>query len=311
MKKIKKLILITFLILLIAIISIGTFAGNLLYNIAIDSNFSKNTIYAEYVYKDTYSDKTWLLQRSNYTDEYINSFDNFKLHAYMIKQKKKTSKWVVIAHGYGEEGKLMSINALHFYSLGYNVLIPDLRGSGKSEGDYIGMGWYDRLDICDWIDRIVDDDPNSKIALFGISMGGSTILMSSGEDLPSNVKCIISDCAYTSAYDVFGYELNTYLNTPSFPVVDFTNLVTILRAGYALKDASAIEQVKKSKTPTLFIHGDSDKIVPSYMMDELYNAATCEKEKLLVKDGEHAGSDLADFNAYWDSIKSFLKKHID
>ena len=77
MKKIKKLILITFLILLIAIISIGTFAGNLLYNIAIDSNFSKNTIYAEYVYKDTYSDKTWLLQRSNYTDEYINSFDNF------------------------------------------------------------------------------------------------------------------------------------------------------------------------------------------------------------------------------------------
>ena len=135
--------------------------------------------------------------------------------------------------------------------------------------------------------------------------------MSSGEDLPSNVKCIISDCAYTSAYDVFGYELNTYLNTPSFPVVDFTNLVTMLRAGYSLKDASAIEQVKKSKTPTLFIHGDSDKIVPSYMMDELYDAATCEKEKLLVKDGEHAGSDLADFNAYWDSIKSFLKKHID
>ena len=126
MKKIKKLILITFLILLIAIISIGTFAGNLLYNIAIDSNFSKNTIYAEYVYKDTYSDKTWLLQRSNYTDEYINSFDNFKLHAYMIKQKKKTSNWVIIAHGYGEEGKLMSINALHFYSLGYNILIPDL-----------------------------------------------------------------------------------------------------------------------------------------------------------------------------------------
>lgn len=311
MKIIKKFILITFLILLVAIISMGTFAGNLLYNIAIDSNTSKNAIYAEYIYKVTDSNQSWLLQKSNYTDEYIKSFDNLKLHAYMIKQKKKTSKWVIITHGYGAEGKLMSPNAYNFYSLGYNVLIPDLRGSGKSEGDYIGMGWYDRLDICEWIDSIVDDDPNSEIALFGVSMGASTILMASGEDLPSNVKGIISDCAYTSAYDVLNYELDTYLNTPSFPIVNFTNLITILRAGYSLKDASAINQVTKSKTPILFIHGDSDEIVPCSMMDELYDAATCDKEKLLVKDGEHAGSDLADFNAYWDNIKNFLHEYME
>ena len=310
MKIIKKFILITFLILLVAIISMGTFAGNLLYNIAIDSNTSKNTIYAEYIYKVTDSNQSWLLQKSNYTDEYIKSFDNLKLHAYMIKQKKKTSKWVIITHGYGAEGKLMSSNAHNFYSLGYNVLIPDLRGSGKSEGDYIGMGWYDRLDICEWIDSIVDDDPNSEIALFGVSMGASTILMASGEDLPSNVKGIISDCAYTSAYDVLNYELDTYLNTPSFPIVNFTNLITILRAGYSLKEASPISQVAHSKTPILFIHGDKDDFVPYSMMDKLYNATSSQKEKLTIKGATHAKAELVNPKLYWSSVNNFLNKYV-
>ena len=109
---------------------------------------------------------------------------------------------------------------------------------------------------------------------------------------------------------MLNYELDTYLNTPSFPIVNFTNLITILRAGYSLKDASAINQVKKSKTPILFIHGNSDKIVPCSMMDELYDAATCDKEKLLIEDGEHAGSDLANYNTYWSTVKNFLHKYM-
>ena len=44
---------------------------------------------------------------------------------------------------------------------------------------------------------------------------------------------------------------------------------------------------------------------------ELYDAATCDKEKLLIEDGEHAGSDLADFNAYWDNIKNFLHEYME
>ena len=207
MKFFKKFLLIIFCIFLISVISIGTFVGNLLYNTIISSKSSKDIIYADYSYESSYYYENWLAKISNYKDKYITSFDNLKLHSYMVKRKKKTSKWVIIVHGYGEEGKSDSRKALHFYKMGYNVLIPDLRGNGKSEGDYIGMGWDDRLDIISWANSIIKEDKQAEIVLYGTSMGGSTVLMASGEDLPSNIKAIISDCAYTSIYDLFDYEL--------------------------------------------------------------------------------------------------------
>ena len=44
----------------------------------------------------------------------------FKTSSYV---KQKWLKWVIIVHGYAEEGKLYSRKALHFYNMGYNVLV--------------------------------------------------------------------------------------------------------------------------------------------------------------------------------------------
>lgn len=308
MKRFKKITISIFIILLTLFIGVSSLVGVLFYNLALNANYSKDIIYAEYNDENLNDAQKWLEEKSNYSDKYIESYDKLQLHSYVVSQN--SNKWAIVVHGYGGSGKLMSDKSKYFYDMGYNVLIPDLRGHGKSEGDYIGMGWKDRLDIISWINFIIKENPNAEIVLHGTSMGAATVLMTSGENLPSNVKAIVADCAYTSAWDEFSYQLETYLKVPSYYILNVTNMVTKLKAGYSLKEASALECVKKATVPILFIHGDKDKFVPYSMMDKLYDATISPKEKLTIEGGEHANSDLVSPFLYWLTVEDFLNQYV-
>lgn len=308
MKRFKKITISIFIVLLTLFIGGSSLVGVLFYNLALNANYSKDIIYAEYNDKNLNDAQKWLEEKSNYSDKYIESYDKLQLHSYVVTQN--SNKWAIVVHGYGGSGKLMSDKSKYFYDMGYNVLIPDLRGHGKSEGDYIGMGWKDRLDIISWINFIIKENPNAEIVLHGTSMGAATVLMTSGENLPSNVKAIVADCAYTSAWDEFSYQLETYLKVPSYYILNVTNMVTKLKAGYSLKEASALESVKKATVPILFIHGDKDKFVPYSMMDKLYDATNSPKEKLTIEGGEHANSDLVSPFLYWLTVEDFLNQYV-
>lgn len=308
MKRFKKITISIFIILLTLFIGVSSLVGVLFYNLALNANYSKDIIYAEYNDKNLNDAQKWLEEKSNYSGKYIESYDKLQLHSYVVTQN--SNKWAIVVHGYGGSGKLMSDKSKYFYDMGYNVLIPDLRGHGKSEGDYIGMGWKDRLDIISWINFIIKENPNAEIVLHGTSMGAATVLMTSGENLPSNVKAIVADCAYTSAWDEFSYQLETYLKVPSSYILNVTDMVTKLKAGYSLKEASALESVKKATVPILFIHGDKDKFVPYSMMDKLYDATNSPKEKLTIEGGEHANSDLVSPFLYWLTVEDFLNQYV-
>ncbi len=238
----------------------------------------------------------------------VTTNDGYQLIGKAFFNEKPSHKWVLLLHGYtGWKEELYPIG--YQYTLqGYQVLAPDMRCSGESEGDFIGMGWTDRRDNLLWIQYIIAQDPEAEIVIHGQSMGAAAALMMTGEDLPSNVKAVVSDCAYT---DIFQKQTQERFHLPGFPVIDGANLMLRMRGGYNIKDASALNAVKKTKLPILFIHGDQDAFIPVKMAYELYDAANGEKELLIVKGAGHAQSQDKNPDEYYGTVFSFLKKYIE
>ena len=236
--------------------------------------------------------------------------DGYELVATEFFAKEESHKWVLLLHGYTGWKEEMYPFAYRYYEQGYHVLVPDLRCQGESEGDFIGMGWTDSFDCELWLDYILEQDAQARIVLHGQSMGASTALIMSGkETLSDHVQAIISDCAYTDAYEMFGDKITDWFGLPAFPFVDSACLMLKLRGGYDLKKASAIEAVACSRTPTLFIHGEKDAMIDADMSRELYEAAACEKELLIVDGAGHAQSQDKDPDEYYGTIAQFLADH--
>jgi len=220
--------------------------------------------------------------------------------------------WVIACHGYSVSVESNAAMIRLFVEQGWNVLAPHLTGHGISEDKSASMGWHDRIDLCDWIDRILKKDRQAQIVLYGVSMGASAVMMATGEPLPRQVKCCVADCGYTSVYDEFKTQLKQWLRLPAFPFLYAGDLVTRLHAGYSFRQASAVNQLKRSQTPTLFLHGEEDTFVPFAMQEICYRACACEeKEKLSFPGAGHAESGLVDPEKYKRVVLGFIRRFLE
>lgn len=232
------------------------------------------------------------------------------LHADFIFSEKPSDVYIILVHGYTSSPENMGIYAKKYHEVGYNVILPSLNGHADSEKDIVTMGWDDRLDVIEWANYISEEKPNSKIIIHGVSMGAATTMMATGEDLPKNVVAAVADCGYTSVWDIFSNKLNKGMNLPDFPILYSANTVNKAISKYDFKKASSVEQLKKSKTPTIFIHGEKDTFVPYEMLDKVYNACASEKEKVTIPDAPHARNACADPELYWKSVFDFINKYL-
>lgn len=237
----------------------------------------------------------------------IQSEDNLKLHATYFPGKDK-QKVVICFHGYTSKGMSDYIGLSDYYlKHGYGMLLPDARAHGTSEGEYIGFGCLDRKDALGWINWVIKNcGEEVQILLHGTSMGGATVLMASGCELPGQVKGIISDCGFTSPKEVFTHVLHSMYHLPAFPLIQITDFVNRKKAGYGMDECNAAREVRKAKVPILFIHGDADTFVPCEMCDEIYKNCASKKRKLIVKGAAHAESYYKDTKTYENTLDEFI-----
>ena len=310
MKKTKKIILIVLAALVLLAGGALAFAGNYLFRFALDPRFGGMIGSYEEGDWTLEGDSAWFSERSE--DRWLTSHDGLELHALYLPQEGESHQYAVICHGYGSIPQLGGRFAARFYDMGFHILAPAARAHERSGGRYASMGWLERRDIVAWVDTLVEQDPQAEIVLFGVSMGGATVMMTAGEaDLSPQVKCVIEDCGYSSVWDEFAVQLDEMFGLPTFPVLDAASLVTRLRAGYGFKEASAVEQLKKTTLPMLFIHGEEDTFVPYAMLDLVYDACPSpDKERLSIPGAGHGEASWEDPELYWSTVDDFLSRHM-
>jgi acylglycerol lipase len=107
----------------------------------------------------------------------INTKDNLKLHCdhWDIAQPKAV---VLLVHGLGEHGRRYTHWAKMFNENNYTMRTMDLRGHGFSEGQRGYIPDYEAFidDVEVFIQQAKSDFPNSKIVLYGHSLGGGLVL---------------------------------------------------------------------------------------------------------------------------------------
>ena len=262
--------------------------------------------------------RLWARAGEGFSSATIQAVDGPILWAGIVPAPEETHRWAICLHGYRDTHESMGAIAQLYHQAGWNVLLPDQRGHGRSEGEHVGWGYAERLDLLGWVNLITRRDPDAQIVLHGTSMGGATVLMSTGGALPRQVKAAVSDCAYTSFEAEFLQLLKNStveythcsIPLPSAMIFSLLRRTTLRHAGYDLRDAAPIQAVAQSKTPTLFIHGVKDELIPGFMMGKLYQAARCPKSFLWMPEAGHARSVGTNPELYWAAVSTFLEAYI-
>lgn len=246
-----------------------------------------------------------------YEDAYISSSDGLRLHARVIRAENARAA-VLLFHGYRSDG-YFDFSAIigKYIGKGISILLADERSHGTSEGKYIGFGIKERHDCVLWAKEAVKIFPGLPLLIEGLSMGATTVLMASGDDLPPQVTGIIADCGFTSPAAILAKVIRADYHIPPALILPAMNFWFRLLAKYDINEYSTSKALAKCRLPVLFIHGKADGFVPYEMSEENFAAAAGDKTFVSVEKAGHGMSYLCEKEKCDAALDAFIKKTLD
>ena len=238
----------------------------------------------------------------------INSQDNLKLKAIYYPNATSTPITVICVHGYTSHAEReWAFPGLFYLSLGYNVLIPYQRAHGLSEGKYISLGALEHLDMMDWVKKVNERNPNGKIIIHGLSMGGGIVLDLSQKKM-ENVQCLIADAPCDSIEGMFQGISQEQFKTNAEKIASYAAKRFQKAFGYDVRAFERIETVAKSQYPILLSAGSNEHL------EDLFEAIKKENPRetdIIILPGCHHGNGMyKQTELYQDAIRKFIEKYV-
>ena len=240
-------------------------------------------------------------------DVEITSFDGLTLRGRIYEYAPGADIELMLPGYRGNAERDLCGGVQRCFSLGRSALIVDQRGCGRSDGHVISFGVNEHKDCLRWLDYLVERyGYTRRIILTGISMGASTVLITSGKQLPKNVIGVIADCGFTSPKEIIQKVIKD-MKLPSKLLYPFVRLAGILYGGFDIESCSSIEAMENCSIPVFFAHGDNDDYVPCSMSQRNYDACKTPKFLLRTPGAGHGLAYVVDPDGYINALENMKK----
>ena len=193
---------------------------------------------------------------------------------------------VLMFHGYmTAPTKNFAVFAERLIAAGYDVLLVHQRAHGPSGGRNTGLGLLEWEDVLLWADWAAGEAGYPRAALYGMSMGGTSVGYALGELKNPAVKAAVIDSAYQSPAVQLRAQGHKW-HIPGFYLIPTLSVLVWLLLRVNLY-RPVPESLKKAKIPVLFLHGLADSTVSLEQAQANCGAVPGEKRLIPVEGAEH------------------------
>ena len=221
-----------------------------------------------------------------------------KVHGYWVPAKVENAPTFLYLHGQDATIDKNLEHTQQLHELGYNVLLIDYRGFGKTHGKTqpSEKKIYEDAEAA-WQYLVSDKGIDPKtILIFGHSLGGA-VAIDLAKNHP-NAAGLVTVCTFTSIYEMSKLKYGGLLKALPMDLLLTERL-------------DSISKIDAVKIPKLFIHGMKDEKVPYRMSEELFTKATPPKSLCLLPNSPHSEFKDPDLATMGDAIAKFVRESLE
>jgi alpha-beta hydrolase superfamily lysophospholipase len=231
--------------------------------------------------------------------------DGVTLSGWLIPSARETRTAVIVLHGFSGH-RLPELAAfVPWLQEHHHVLQFDFRGHGESGPGSVTLGAHERRDVAAAV-RFLESRGLGPLALFGISMGAATAIVSA-PDLP--VAAVVADAAFAE----LRHPIASRMREIGYPLA--TVGARLVVAGASLRTRSRLPDPidvvgRVAPRALLLIAPQADQLISWHQSEKLFAAAGEPKELFLVPDAGHAEAYAIGPEAYRSRVLAFLDRYL-
>jgi len=220
---------------------------------------------------------------------------------------------VLVLHGVVSSGRAMLPHARRLAQQGYRAVLVDLRGHGKSDGQYLTYGVRESDDLMRVIDALESRRLTAgRLGVLGVSYGATTAIHLAGKD--SRIDSVVAVAPFSTMRDVVPDFGRTVLPGVGSLVSDQALDAGVDEAGrqgdFDPNLADACAAIQKTQARVLVIHGEEDWMVPTYHGKRLHEAAPDHSQLVLLPWTGHLAAWLDPFGQVGEETHRWFDSHL-